>query len=123
MRLKETKIELQGLRLFGNHGITDAEQAVGSNFELNISLFFGGNLESFGKDSLEQTVDYAEACKLVKETFQQTSKTLENVAARIAKELLSHFQLLTKVQVEIKKLNPPLQIECDAAAVILIVER
>lgn len=119
MTLEGTKIELNGLKFHAFHGITAEERRVGSDFEVNVALFLAGDLESFEKDSLDKSINYAEAYQLIQKEFCITSKLLENVATRIAETLFRHFELLEKVEVKVEKVNPPIQADCHSAAVVI----
>ena len=117
MTLENTTICLNDIRLYGYHGLSPEEQAVGSEFCLNLCLEIDWTAEDALTDRLEKSVNYAEAYECLREEFQQVSHTLENVASRILKSLLNKFPQLTSAEVEISKKNPPFGADCQSASV------
>src|SRR5208282_6928351 len=72
-------IEITGLSLYTNHGVTEAEREVGQRLVLDLRLDLG-ETDATVTDSIEDTVDYAEVCQLVALIAQQRShRTLERL--------------------------------------------
>ncbi len=72
-------IEITGLSLYTNHGVSEAEREVGQRLVLDLRLDIG-ETDATVTDSIEDTVDYAEVCQLVALIAQQRShKTLERL--------------------------------------------
>lgn len=117
MKISGTWISLEGLSLWGRHGVSALEQTVGSQFEINLRLRVCMEASALCDDQLSGTVDYGEICHVVRGTFDISSRLLENVAWRVAEALLSRFDRVEEVEVGIKKINPPVRADLHAAIV------
>ncbi len=104
------EINLNGMKFYAHHGVLEQEQVVGNNFEVNLSLLMN-NDDSILSDNLDDTINYAEVYQLVKEEMTIKSKLLEHLAGRIANRILSEFQTVSSITIEVKKLAPPFH--CD----------
>ncbi len=111
-------IYLHNLRMHGLHGVMEQERVVGNDYRINIRLHcpLGEAAES---DDLRQTVNYAEACEVVRAAMDQPSQLLEHVAWRMAKALFAAFPQLVKADIDICKLNPPMGADLEGAGVSL----
>jgi hypothetical protein len=67
-------VEISGLSLYTNHGVTEAEREVGQRLVLDLRLDIGETAATV-TDAIEDTVDYAEVCQLVALIAQQRSPT------------------------------------------------
>jgi 7,8-dihydroneopterin aldolase/epimerase/oxygenase len=109
-------IEITGLSLYTNHGVTEAEREVGQRLVLDLRLDIG-ETDATVTDSLEDTVDYAEVCQLVALIAQQRSyKTLERLCSAIADRLLADYDL-EGVWVKAAKPEPPIALSVDEVSV------
>jgi len=123
MTLSPINIRLNDIRLYGHHGITPEEQAVGNHFIINLTMTIDAGIDDFDEDTLERTINYATAYSLINEEFTKPSATLENLAVRILKKLFTTFPLLKESHIEIKKINPPLSADCASASVEIGMQR
>ena len=109
-------IEISGLSLYTNHGVTEAEREVGQRLVLDLRLDVG-ETDATATDALEDTIDYAEVCQLVALIAQQRShKTLERLCSTIADRLLSDYEL-EGVWVKAAKPEPPIALSVDEVSV------
>ncbi|MBA3808198.1 MAG: dihydroneopterin aldolase [Solirubrobacterales bacterium] len=109
-------IEISGLSLYTNHGVTEAEREVGQRLVLDLRLDIG-ETDATVTDAIEDTVDYAEVCQLVALIAQQRShKTLERLCSTIADRLLSDYDL-EGVWVKAAKPEPPIALSVDEVSV------
>jgi len=109
-------IEISGLSLYTNHGVTEAEREVGQRLVLDLRLDIG-ETDATVTDALEDTVDYAEVCQLVALIAQQRShKTLERLCSTIADRLLADYEL-EGVWVKAAKPEPPIALSVDEVSV------
>lgn len=93
---------LSGLELWVKVGCSEEERAFPQRLELDITLNLPLADAGWG-DNLSATVDYAEACALVKKTLEpKTFKLAEAVAEQAADLLLGKYKL-TSVTVLVKK--------------------
>lgn len=117
MKMSETCISLEGLSLWGHHGVSALEQTVGGQFEVGLRLRVHIDASALCEDQLSGTIDYGEICQVVKQTFSRPSRLLENVAWRVANALLNRFDRIEEVEVSIGKINPPVRADLHAAVV------
>jgi 7,8-dihydroneopterin aldolase/epimerase/oxygenase len=109
-------VEITGLSLYTNHGVTEAEREVGQRLVLDLRLDLG-ETDATVTDSIEDTVDYAEVCQLVALIAQQRShKTLERLCSTIADRLLADYDL-EGVWVKAAKPEPPIALTVDEVSV------
>jgi dihydroneopterin aldolase len=109
-------IEITGLSLYTNHGVTEAEREVGQRLVVDLRLDIG-ETDATVTDSIEDTVDYGEVCQLVALIAQQRShKTLERLCSTIADRLLADYDL-EGVWVKAAKPEPPIALSVDEVSV------
>lgn len=117
MKVKESWIELRGIRLWGRHGVSPLEREVGSEFALDLRLKVRISPLAFEGDELGGTVSYADVYGVVRREFEVPSRLIEHVAWRVARAVLALFATVEAVEVSVAKVNPPIQADCRAAAV------
>jgi len=109
-------IEITGLSLYTNHGVSEAEREVGQRLVVDLRLDVGAT-DATVTDSIEDTVDYAEVCQLVALIAQQRSHhTLERLCSTIADRLLADYDL-EGVWVKASKPEPPMALTVDEVSV------
>ncbi len=114
-------IEISGLSLYTNHGVTEDEQRVGQRlvFDLRIDP---GECGAILTDRVEDTVDYAAVCQAVALVAQRRSyRTLERLCAAVADHLLDRFEA-ESVWVKASKPEPPLALPVEDVSVELLRE-
>lgn len=83
-------VHVHDLRVFGRHGVHDAERTDGQDFLFDVDLDVG---ERGASDDFTQAVDYVEIARAVKEVSDGRQFTLlEALASAIADELESRFR-------------------------------
>ena len=109
-------VRVRNLLIYGRHGVTPEEQAVGRPFEVDVELAL--DLRPAGEgDDLEATVDYGRLCALVGRVNEGGPyRLLEAFAERIAKEALRRFPA-SAVTVRVRKPHPPVGMLVGAAEV------
>jgi len=101
-----------------SNGFYKSEREVGNKFgvDVEVSVDFDQAAEH---DNLQQTVNYEELYKIVREEMEQPSKLLEHVADKICCRILSFFAAVSAVTITVRKFNPPIKGICRAAKVEL----
>ena len=107
---------------YAYHGWYASERTLGSKYVLNLEIVTTFDLAA-QTDDLSLTVNYEKLYQVVNEQMRRSSKLLEHLAQRIVNAILTIFPTITAIQVEIKKLNPPLGGICHAATIIYSKER
>jgi dihydroneopterin aldolase len=95
------------MEFFARHGCFSEEQTIGNRFLVDVHIEVN-TLRAAATDSLDDTVSYQAAYKIVEREMLVTSKLLEHVAGRIAESLLRSFGSVAQVTVKLAKINPPL---------------
>jgi dihydroneopterin aldolase len=114
-----TRVEIEGLELFGRHGALDDERKAGQRFLFDLRLEVGD--EAALSDRLEDAVDYRQVVAAVREVSGgQRFTLLEGLARAVAEELLRRFPI-TRVHVRVRKPDVVLDapVEWTAASVEL----
>lgn len=102
-------LTLKGLSYTANHGYYEQERRDGNDFE--VDLIFKADLKTAGQnDNLRQTLDYQEAEKIVRQIMTGPSvKLIETLTIKIGDALFEAFPASARLEVVVRKLNPPLQ--------------
>lgn len=111
------KIFIKDLQVYGYHGVNKEEKKMGQRFLISLELYM--DLRVPGKsDNLEETVNYGELCEMVSNKFVKVKFDLIEAAAEdIAQFILSSFNLINGVKVNIKKPWAPIGKPLDFAGV------
>jgi 7,8-dihydroneopterin aldolase/epimerase/oxygenase len=112
----EVTIEISGLSLYTNHGVTAAEREIGQRLVLDLRLEVG-ECDATVTDMVEDTVDYAVVCERVALVAQQRSyRTLERLCSAVADRLLADFDA-EEVWVKATKPEPPIPLPVEEVSV------
>jgi dihydroneopterin aldolase len=104
------KIELQGLELFGYHGVLEEEKENGQTFWYDVELEVG---EWGTTDRLEDAVDYRLVVDAVREVNEQRFELLEALAATVAETVMERFPV-ARVKVRVRKRPAGMPVEFSA---------
>ena len=96
-------VELEGLEVFGRHGVLEDERRDGRNFFYDISLEVS---EAALSDRLEDAVDYREVAACVQEVSDgQQFQLIEALAGAVADAIVERFPV-EHVRVRVRKPDP-----------------
>lgn len=118
MKLKDSYIYLSGLRFHANHGVEAQERVVGNDYLLSLRLKVDV-AQAMLTDEITDTVSYAVVNRLAAEEMAVPSQLLERVAFRIADRIARHYPQVEAVDVDLRKINPPMPQCSDGAGVKL----
>jgi dihydroneopterin aldolase len=109
-------VELHGLELEGRHGVEEEERARPQRFVYDLWLDVS---DASLSDRLDETVDYREVVRCVREVSDgRQFSLLEAMAGAVADELLARFPLeAAKVRVRKPDVKLALPVEWTAATV------
>jgi 7,8-dihydroneopterin aldolase/epimerase/oxygenase len=111
-------IKLTNIRTFSFHGCLEEEAKIGSNYRVDLTI--KTNLQPSAKtDELTDTVDYVDLNRIVVEEMAIRAKLLEHVAKRIIDRVLKELKMVTKIEVEVTKLNPPIGGDVEGVTIIM----
>ena len=112
----EVTIEISGLSLYTNIGVSAAEREIGQRLLIDMRIDVG-ECDATITDRIEDTIDYGEVCELANLTaHQRTYKTLERLCAAIAEQLLSRYEA-SAVWVKAAKPEPPIALPVSEVSV------
>lgn len=100
-------IRVQNIMIHTNHGCMEEEGKIGSDYVVN-ALVKTDLTQSAITDELKDTVDYVAIYQIVYEEMKVRAKLLETVVERIIKRVLAEHNTVEEVQIEVRKLNPPI---------------
>lgn len=101
------QIIIDGLVLYGYHGVGIQEKQIGNNFEFNVRLTLN-NIPALESDRLDETINYTEVIEIIKQENKTASELLENVAWRIYRKITNRFPTVKGGCIEIRKPSPPI---------------
>lgn len=114
----ELTISLEGVRLFGRHGVFEHERRDGNDFEINLVVKFipesisldedSESLSTGFSDELEDTISYVILFDIVKEEMDKTRNLIETVARSIAERIKADFPFTSFIECKITKIKPPI---------------
>ncbi len=96
-------VELEGLEIFGRHGVLEEERRDGQTFLYDITLEVSDAALS---DRVEDSVDYRQVAACVKEVSDgRYFQLLEALAAAVADAIFERFDV-KRVRVRVRKPDP-----------------
>ena len=113
------QIAIKDMELFGYHGVFEEETFLGQKFIVSATLFL--DTRKAGKsDDLKESLDYGEACQVIRKIVEtERYMLIERLAEEIAEKLLLTFPLLKKVEVTVKKPWAPVLVNLDTVSVTI----
>lgn len=117
------KIFIEGLEIFAAHGVLESEKTNPQPFIFDVCM--DADLEEAAVcDDVSKTVNYAEACAVIKQTATEKQyDLLESLARECAITLLEKFKKLDSVSVKISKPQAPVEAQFTNMAVEYRAER
>ena len=101
------RIEIEGIKSFGYHGVFESENIAGQDFFVDVALELDLSRAS-ETDAVADTVNYAEITDLVvEEVTGDRVALIEKLAARIADRIKESYSQVTKVSVTVHKPQAP----------------
>jgi len=111
-------IKLETIRCYAHHGCMPEEERIGQHYEVDITLETDLRA-SIASDDLADTIDYVTVNRIAVEQMAIRSKLIEHVAGRILSCLHAAFPTLTRAEVTVRKINPPISGDVRAVSVTL----
>jgi dihydroneopterin aldolase len=109
-------IKLQNIRTFSYHGCLVEEEKIGSDYRVDLEVKTDLR-KSSQSDELSDTVDYVLLNKIVVEEMAIRSKLLEHVAQRIIVRTFAEIPSISRIKLEVSKLNPPIGGDVEAVTI------
>lgn len=99
------KVALTEVRFFSPIGFYEEEQLLGNEFYIDIEVCFP--FENPDTEDLKNTVNYEELYQVLVEVMSPKRKLLESAAEDILDLVLKKYNFVSRVDVSIRKTNPP----------------
>src|SRR5690606_26016850 len=115
------KVALSGVRFFSPIGYYEEEQIVGNEFFVAVEAYFPFQNED--TEHLGNTINYEDIYQILVEVMGCKRKLLESAAQEILDKVLKKYGFLTKLSVNIRKVNPAFGGDLANSEVALIWEK
>ncbi|OAZ03401.1 dihydroneopterin aldolase [Flavobacterium succinicans] len=112
------KIKLNNIRTFSYHGCLIEESKIGSEYRVDLEIETDLT-QSALSDQLKDTVDYVLLNRIVMEEMAIRSALLEHVTHRIIVRAMKEVPTITKIEVAVSKINPPIGGDVEAVTIIM----
>jgi dihydroneopterin aldolase len=112
------RIEVNGIKLYANHGCLTEEAAIGGHYEVDVLLTTDFKAAAV-HDDLSQTIDYVLINRIVQEEMAIRSKLIEHVGQRIINRIKNEAKNVHSIRVKVIKLSPPINGDVNNVAIII----
>ena len=109
-------IKLKNIRTFSFHGCLEEEAKIGSDYRVDLEIKTDLRKSAI-TDALNDTIDYVYLNKIVVEEMAIRSKLLEHVAHRILVRIFKELPSVSRILLEVSKLNPPIGGDVEAVTI------
>ncbi len=112
-------VRLVNAVFYAHHGVMEEEHRIGGRFEVDVAMTLDV-AEAAETDSLDRTVDYERVYQIARDVVTGANAfLLERLAWRVAAAVREAYPMLERVEVTVRKPNPPVGGPCDRAEVSL----
>lgn len=102
-------IRMTNCAFFARHGVLDEEETLGQRFYVDVVLTVD-SLRALEEDSIEATVDYGVAFKVIEKIIVGERRFLiEALALEVAKALIARYPQIKRAEITVRKPNAPVQ--------------
>jgi dihydroneopterin aldolase/2-amino-4-hydroxy-6-hydroxymethyldihydropteridine diphosphokinase len=117
------KLIIKNLELFGFHGVNQEEKTMGQKFIIDVLLDMDMT-EAVDKDSLNDTINYAELCHELLNVFKSEKHDLiERAAVVLCDYILLNYKQVNEVELTLKKPWAPVHLPLEYPAVRMVRKR
>lgn len=109
-------IKLKNIRTFSYHGCLVEESKIGSEYSVDLEIKTDLRKSSLS-DELADTVDYVLLNRIVVEEMAIRSKLIEHVAHRILLRIFNEIPEVSRINIAVSKINPPIGGDVEAVTV------
>lgn len=110
-------VRLVNAVFYAHHGVLQEEHRIGGRYEVDVAMDLDVDEAAVG-DDLTKTVDYERVYAFVRDVVMGNKFYLiERIAHRIAHAVLDLYPAVQRVEVTVRKPNPPVGGPCDRAEV------
>lgn len=99
------KVSLEEVRFYSPIGFYEEEQILGNEFFVTVSVSFP--FKNPDAEDISNTINYEELYRILVEVMSPRRKLLESAAEDILNMLIESYSFVQKIEVRIRKVNPP----------------
>jgi 7,8-dihydroneopterin aldolase/epimerase/oxygenase len=110
------------MEFFAYHGYYDEEQKIGNRYTVNV-IIETNFMRAAQEDLLEGTINYGEIYEIIKEEMQVSARLLEHLAYKMLNQIFETYPTASKIDLSIRKHNPPIGGVCEYSNVVLKTDR
>lgn len=111
------EIRIEGLEVYACHGVYPEEQKMGQRFLVDAVLYTDVR-RAGAEDDLTLSVDYGQVCLSIDRWMKENPcKLLEAVAERLSEAILLKYDLISAVDLEIRKPSAPIPLPFGCVSV------
>lgn len=111
------EIRIEGLEVYAYHGVYPEEREKGQRFQVD-AVLYGDTRRAGLEDELALSVDYGQVCLFIDKWMKENScKLLEAVAERLSEAILLKYDLISALDLEIRKPNAPIPLPFGCVSV------
>lgn len=114
--MPQTFVYIENLRMHAYHGVMPQERRVGNDYVVNVRVGYPW-MEAAKNDDVSQTLNYATLASLVEDVMRKPVNLLETAAAAMAEEIRHRFAKVSLIEIDIKKVAPPVEQHTDGCGV------
>lgn len=115
--LGSDEIRIEGLEVYAYHGVYPEEREKGQTFYVNATLYTDTHKAGL-EDKLELSTNYGDVCLFINQWMKEnTYQLLETVAEKLSKAILLKYNLISSVDLEIRKPEAPIEIPFGCVSV------
>ncbi|MEL6445600.1 MAG: dihydroneopterin aldolase [Bacteroidota bacterium] len=116
-------VRLTNAVFFAHHGVMPEEHRIGGRFEVDVAMDLDITYAA-QHDDLDQTVNYERVYERIRGVIAgEKVYLIERLAYLIAQAVLGDHPQVARVEVLVRKPNPPVGGPCDAAEAVYRAER
>ena len=115
--LGSDEIRIEGLEVYAYHGVYPEEREKGQTFYVNATLYTDTHKAGL-EDKLELSTNYGDVCLFINQWMKGNPyQLLETVAEKLSKAILLKYNLISSVDLEIRKPEAPIELPFGCVSV------
>ena len=119
----ETKLFIDGLEVFSNHGLFAEEKKLGQKFVFDIECLVDYS-KAIVSDEMTDSVSYADITEVIyKTSTKNTFNLLERLAGEVVKNIFKTFPEVEEIKLVINKPSAPITYNFKGCGVKLFITR
>lgn len=111
-------IRVKDIVCYSHHGCLAEEAKIGQQYLVDVEIATDFS-QAAKTDDLTQTIDYCAINKIVVEEMAIRSKLIEHVGQRILARFKKELIGMYSAEIEIKKINPPINGNVSSVSVVM----